>query len=159
MKFLIILCICIISLSSCKPRCLSSQDIILPHLPYNYTDLEPIISEKIMLLHHTKHHQAYVNNYNNARKALEEALETGDLITVENLQNTIKFNLGGHLNHAFFWVVLAPLGKGGALATGSKLLAKINEEWGSIDFMKKTFNQKAVAIQVYFILFIEFLHI
>lgn len=127
--------------------CFTSEDILLPQLPYNYTELQPVISETIMRLHHLMHHQGYITNYNLARKSLEVAIGEGDLYTIELLQNTIKFNLGGHLNHAFFWKVLAPQGKGGELNSRSELLNKINLQFGSLDNMKALFNKKALAIQ------------
>ena len=129
----------------------SFQPLSLSPLPYDYSALSPIISEKIMFLHHTKHHQAYINNYNSAIKSLEEALNLGDLNTIENLQNFIKFNLGGHLNHEMFWKMLAPIGKGGFLKEDSELLKKINEAWGNLENMKMAFNKKATAIQVFFL--------
>lgn len=49
----------------------------MPNLPYDYKDLEPIISRDIMTLHHQKHHAAYVNNYNAAEKKLQEAVAKG----------------------------------------------------------------------------------
>ena len=131
-----------------SPSCVASSDIILPPLPYNYSALEPVISEKIMVLHHTKHHQAYVTNYNKARKTLEDALQVSDLQTIESLQSTIGFNLGGHLNHAFFWKVLVPEKQYQPLGSDSQLLAQINAEWGNLENFKKEFNKKALAIQV-----------
>jgi len=127
----------------------SSTDVILPPLPYNYSALEPVISEKIMILHHTKHHQAYVTNYNKARKSLEDALQLNDLPTIESLQGAIRFNLGGHLNHDFFWKVLTPEKQAVPLPADSELLTKINCQWGNLENFKKEFNKRALAIQVF----------
>lgn len=125
----------------------SSEDIVLPPLPYGYSDLEPAISEKIMRLHHLKHHQAYINNYNQARKSLEQALQSDSLEQIELLQNTIKFNLGGHLNHAFFWKVLTPSDKSRGLSQDSMLLQQINLQFGSLKSFMTLFNQKSGGIQ------------
>lgn len=67
----------------------------LPDLPYDYGALEPAISGDIMRLHHQKHHQTYVTNYNKALEQLESALAKGDTPAVVQLQSTLKFNGGG----------------------------------------------------------------
>ncbi|CAE5963519.1 unnamed protein product [Arabidopsis arenosa] len=69
---------------------------MLPDLPYDYGALEPAISGEIMQIHHQKHHQAYVTNYNNALEQLDQAVNKGDASTVVNLQSAIKFNGGVH---------------------------------------------------------------
>lgn len=78
---------------------------VLPDLPYQYHELEPYISADIMELHHSKHHQTYVNNLNVANEALQEAIHAGDVTKQIQLNNGIKFNGGGHLNHTIFWQV------------------------------------------------------
>lgn len=67
----------------------------LPDLPYDYGALEPAISGEIMQLHHKKHHQAYVTNYNKALEQLDDAISKGDAPTIARLQGAIKFNGGG----------------------------------------------------------------
>jgi len=71
------------------------QTFTLPDLPYDYGALEPAISGEIMQIHHQKHHQAYVTNYNNALEQLDQAVNKGDASTVVKLQSAIKFNGGG----------------------------------------------------------------
>ena len=71
------------------------QTVSLPDLPYDYGALEPAISGEIMKLHHQKHHQTYITNYNKALEQLHEAMEKGDSSTVVKLQSAIKFNGGG----------------------------------------------------------------
>ncbi|KAF6174366.1 hypothetical protein GIB67_027837 [Kingdonia uniflora] len=70
------------------------QTFSLPDLPYDYSALEPVISGEIMQIHHQKHHQAYITNYNKALEQLHEAMEKGDSSTVVKLQSAIKFNGG-----------------------------------------------------------------
>ena len=82
----------------------------LPDLPYDYAALEPHISGKIMELHHSKHHQAYVTGANTALDQLAEARETGNLANVNKLEKDLAFNLGGHVNHSIFWTNLSPEG-------------------------------------------------
>lgn len=69
----------------------------LPDLPYDYSALEPAISGEIMHLHHQKHHQTYVTNYNKALEQLDDAMAKGDAPAVVKLQSAIKFNGGGLL--------------------------------------------------------------
>ena len=71
------------------------QTFSLPDLSYDYGALEPAISGEIMQLHHQKHHQAYITNYNKALEQLEDALAKGDSSSVVKLQSAIKFNGGG----------------------------------------------------------------
>ncbi|OWM87352.1 hypothetical protein CDL15_Pgr022463 [Punica granatum] len=71
----------------------------LPDLPYDYGALEPAISGEIMQLHHQKHHQAYITNYNKALEQLELAMSKGDAPSVVKLQSAIKFNGGGSDSH------------------------------------------------------------
>ena len=117
----------------------------LPDLPYDYNALEPVISAEIMQLHHSKHHATYVNNLNVAEEKLADAAAKGDVSTAISLQGAIKFNGGGHLNHAIFWQNLCPGGSGeptGALADA------INRDFGSFENMKTKLSASTVAVQV-----------
>ncbi|KAJ6757670.1 SUPEROXIDE DISMUTASE, partial [Salix koriyanagi] len=71
------------------------QTFSLPDLPYDYGALEPAISGEIMQLHHQKHHQTYITNYNKNIEQLHHAIEKGDSSAVVKLQSAIKFNGGG----------------------------------------------------------------
>jgi Fe-Mn family superoxide dismutase len=87
----------------------------LPSLPYSYDALEPHIDARTMEIHHTKHHQTYVNNLN---AAIEKTPELGDrsldelmagITSVpEGVRTAVRNNGGGHWNHSFFWQVMAP---------------------------------------------------
>lgn len=77
----------------------------LPELDYDYNALEPVISAQIMQLHHQKHHATYVTNLNIAEEKLSEAMVKNDLRTAIGLQQAIRFNGGGHINHTHFWKV------------------------------------------------------
>lgn len=115
----------------------------LPELSYDYASLEPHISARIMELHHSKHHQAYVTGANAALAAMEEARSTGNFANLPKLQKDLAFNLGGHVNHSVFWQNLSP--EGGE-AQG-ELLAAINEYFGSYDSFKAHFTAAAIGIQ------------
>ncbi|KAF8062373.1 Mn superoxide dismutase [Lyophyllum atratum] len=116
----------------------------LPDLPYAYNALEPYISEEIMKLHHTKHHQTYVSGLNAAEESYSKSDSTKEKIA---LQAALKFNGGGHINHSLFWKNLAPANaEGGKLESGA-LKAAIDCDFGSVEAFKKTFNAKTAAIQ------------
>ena len=83
----------------------------LPDLSYDYGALEPVISGEIMQLHHSKHHNTYVTNFNAAMEKYAEAEQKGDVAGMIALQGAIKFNGGGHVNHPIFWKNLAPPGE------------------------------------------------
>jgi superoxide dismutase, Fe-Mn family len=123
------------------------QKFELPDLEYDYNALEPVISAEIMELHHKKHHQAYVNNLNQALEKYVDAEAKNDLDTMIALQPAIRFNGGGHLNHSIFWTNLAPQNQGGGLPPTGDLLAHIEKVWGSFDKFVETFNGKAGPVQ------------
>lgn len=81
----------------------------LPDLPYDYGALEPVISGEIMRLHHQKHHATYVSNLNAALERFAAASDAGNLPAQVALQQQIKFNGGGNLNHSIFWKNLMPM--------------------------------------------------
>jgi Fe-Mn family superoxide dismutase len=115
----------------------------LPELGYGYQALEPHIDARTMEIHHTKHHQAYITNLNNAisGKADLEAKSAADLIAdlasvPEDIRMAVRNNGGGHVNHAFFWKVIAP---GGANAPTGDLAAAIDRAFGSFDAFKEAF--------------------
>ena len=85
----------------------------LPDLPYGYGELEDAISGQIMEIHHSKHHNTYVTNFNAAMEQYQEAEAKNDVAKMIQLQGAIKFNGGGHVNHSIFWTNLAPPSQGG----------------------------------------------
>jgi Fe-Mn family superoxide dismutase len=115
----------------------------LPELSYDYASLEPHISARIMELHHSKHHQAYVTGANAALDAMAEARESGNFGNLPKLQKDLAFHLGGHVNHSVFWQNLSPAG---GEAQG-ELLAAITEYFGSYDAFKAHFTAAAMGIQ------------
>ena len=121
----------------------------LAPLPYAHDALEPHIDKATMEIHHGKHHNAYVTNLNKAiagNAALEaksaEALIT-DLASVpENIRGPVRNNAGGHVNHTFFWNLMAP--KAGGAPTG-KLAEDINATFGSFDAFKEKLEAAGVG--------------
>ncbi|MFC5930234.1 superoxide dismutase [Cryobacterium melibiosiphilum] len=116
----------------------------LPELAYDYSALAPSISGKIMELHHSKHHQAYVTGANAALAQLAEARETGALANVNKLEKDLAFNLGGHVNHSIFWTNLSP--NGGDKPVG-ELAAAIDDFFGSFEKFQAHFTAAAMGVQ------------
>jgi Fe-Mn family superoxide dismutase len=122
----------------------------LPDLPYAYDALEPTIDSKTMMIHHGKHHQAYVNNLNKAlenypdlqeKTALELILDL-DAIP-EEIRGAVRNHGGGHVNHTFFWTVMGP--RAGGVPDGA-LAEAIDESFGSFDGFKDAFAKAAGGV-------------
>src|SRR3989338_10510418 len=89
-----------------------SEIHVLPKLPYDYNALEPYIDEKTMIIHHTKHHQAYtgklnaaLEGYDDLKNKPEELLKDLNKIP-EKIRTAVRNNGGGYVNHSFFWTIL-----------------------------------------------------
>ena len=115
----------------------------LPELSYDYSAIEPHISARIMELHHSKHHQAYVTGANAALEAMEKARSEDNFATLPKLQKDLAFNLGGHVNHSIFWKNLSP----SSSAPEGDLAAAITEYFGSFEAFKNHFSAAAIGIQ------------
>jgi Fe-Mn family superoxide dismutase len=116
----------------------------LPKLPYAYNALEPYIDEKTMTIHHTKHHQAYIDKYVAAIKGTKyESMDVDAVLAeLDSVQESIRMAVrnhgGGHSNHSFFWNIMGP--KAGGAPSG-KLADAINSAFGSFDEFKKKFAE------------------
>ncbi|MEM0095479.1 MAG: superoxide dismutase [Candidatus Bathyarchaeia archaeon] len=119
---------------------------VLPQLPYGYGDLQPFMSEEQLRIHHTKHHQAYVNGANAILQRLDKARRENLDIDVKATLKELSWNVAGHLLHSLFWGNLAPPSKGGG-NPGGKLADKIVEEFGSFERFKKEFSQAAISVE------------
>lgn len=116
----------------------------LPDLPYSYDALEPHIDAKTMEIHHTKHHQTYVDKLNAAVKdlGLDASLSLEELLEKHGDKGPIRNHGGGHFNHSFFWQSLC---KGGGQPQG-ELLAMIEKKWGSVDEFKQAYATAAATL-------------
>ncbi|MCG6156280.1 superoxide dismutase [Rubinisphaera margarita] len=121
----------------------------LPDLPYAYDALEPHIDARTMEIHHTKHHQAYINKVNDAleghpelaSKSIEELMR--DLNSVpENIRTVVRNNGGGHANHSLFWTIMSPNGGG---SPSGELASAIDSKFGSFDNFKTEFANAAAT--------------
>jgi len=120
----------------------------LPELAYAYDALEPHIDARTMEIHHTKHHQAYINNANAAleghpmaSKSVEEVLQNLDAVPADKKQGIIN-NAGGHANHSLFWTILAPNAGG---SPSGDLANAIDSTFGSFDEFKEKFAAAAAT--------------
>ncbi len=116
----------------------------LPSLPYAYDALEPHIDKQTMEIHHTKHHQAYTTNLNNAlqgtgheNKSIEEILRN-----IGSMPPAVRNNGGGYYNHNLFWEIMGP--NGGGEPTGEVANA-INQKFGSYEKFKEEFTKAATT--------------
>ena len=123
----------------------------LPPLPYAYDALAPHIDAHTMEIHHSKHHQTYVNNLNAAVQDTpfaEEPVEQliADLNRLpEALRNAVRNNGGGHANHSLFWSVMAPTGHGDGGAPSGALAQAIDRDLGGMEAFQKAFTQAALT--------------
>ena len=116
----------------------------LPELAYDYAALEPSISARIMELHHSKHHAAYVAGANAALDQMAEAREKSDFVSINKLQKDLAFHLSGHINHSIFWTNLAASNTD---RPEGELASAINEFFGSFEAFQAHFNAAAMGIQ------------
>lgn len=121
----------------------------LPPLPYDYAALEPHIDARTMEIHHTKHHQAYVNNLNAAlekapdfqQKSLDDIIANVSKVP-EAVRTAVRNNAGGHWNHSMFWLIMSP--KGGGDPSGS-LGDAVAKSFGDVAKLKEQFNAAAAS--------------
>ncbi|MCF5900267.1 superoxide dismutase [Aeromonas veronii] len=121
----------------------------LPALNYAYDALEPHIDALTMEIHHSRHHQTYINNLNAALEGAPElaALPVEDLLRrfdtlPATLQGAVRNHGGGHANHSLFWLVMSPRGGG---EPGGELALAIERELGGFDTFKQAFTQAALS--------------
>lgn len=120
----------------------------LPQLNYNYDALEPYIDGRTMELHHSKHHQTYVDKLNAAlegteftNRSIEEIIQNLNTLP-ESIRTAVQNNGGGHYNHSFFWEIMSPDGQ---KEPEGPLLDLINASFGDFNTFKAQFADAAVA--------------
>jgi Fe-Mn family superoxide dismutase len=124
--------------------CLQSQaQHTLPKLGYAYNALEPYIDAPTMEIHYSRHHQAYVNNLNNALTEEQKSIPiTALLANISKYSPAIRNNAGGHYNHTMFWTMLTPERN---TAPSKKLMKEINQTFTNLDTMKAMLNKAGLG--------------
>ncbi|MFY4776896.1 superoxide dismutase [Metabacillus sp. RGM 3146] len=115
----------------------------LPALPYSYDALEPYISEEIMRLHHTKHHQSYITGLNNAELEMKKARESGNFTLIKHWEREAAFHGAGHYLHTIFWFIMSP----GGSTPGGQMLKALTSSFGSFDSFKQHFTEAAKNVE------------
>ncbi|WP_317899014.1 superoxide dismutase [Aurantibacillus circumpalustris] len=131
---------------------LSSSDplFVLPKLPFAYDALEPFIDKKTMEIHHTKHHQGYIDKLNAERKKSNinmDADDAGKCMSVDSkTSDLIRNNLGGYYNHCLFWTLLKPNPERKENRPVGKLAEAITKDFKFPEELQKEFSEKANKI-------------
>jgi superoxide dismutase, Fe-Mn family len=117
---------------------------VLPTLPYPYNALEPAIDAQTMKLHHSRHHQSYVNGLNTALERLGEARKTNDFGLVKHWERELAFHGSGHFLHTLFWANMAP--KAGGTPSGA-LAQALNRDFGSFKAFQAHFGAASKQVE------------
>jgi len=123
-----------------------TKSFVLPKLPYPNNALAPYISEQQLMLHHDKHHLAYVNGANAIFDKLDKARKENTELDMKATLKELSFHVGGHLLHSMFWENLAPAGKGGG-KPGGAIGDMIDKEFGSFERFKAEFTKAAASVE------------
>lgn len=119
----------------------------LPALPYAYNALEPFIDEQTMIIHHTKHHQGYVDKLNKAVENIAGEFNLEDSFkTILKAELAIRNNGGGHYNHSLFWQLMKSNTNAAKNIPSAKLAESITRDFKSFEDFKKEFTEKATKI-------------
>ncbi len=139
-------CISLLSMKTNPPTCAYRDGhYVLPPLPYDAADLEPLLDKQTVLLHHDKHHAAYVTGANEAVDILRR-VQTGELdpAAAPDATSRLAFNLGGHILHCLYWESITP--EDGEQPMG-ELLDAINRSFCSVEGFRRVFRSVTLAIQ------------
>ena len=115
----------------------------LPDLPYDYSALKPAISPKLLELHHSKHHAAYVKGANETLDTLASARDGDDFTQTGALSKALAFHVSGHVLHSLFWTCMSP----DAQPPSGALQQAIDADFGSLDKLKKQMNAAIAQLQ------------
>ena len=124
----------------------------LPQLPYDYTALEPLIDAQTMQIHHTRHHQTYIDKLNAGLASypqyqwlsVEELLKQFDTLP-DVLKPVVRNHGGGHANHSLFWIIMCPIAESEkSKAESTKLMEEINQSFGSFESFEEQLSMAAL---------------
>jgi superoxide dismutase, Fe-Mn family len=118
----------------------------LPELTYGYKDLEPYMSEQVLMLHHDKHHLAYINAANALLDKIQDARDKNTELDYKSILKSLSFNTAGHILHEIFWKIMAPASSGKNKPKGEVLKA-IEKNFGSFERFKTEFAETAKSVE------------
>lgn len=121
-----------------------TQKYSLPKLSYGYDALEPYYDATTLELHHSKHHQGYVDGLNTALDGLASARRGGDWSNIKHFERELAFHGGGHVLHSLFWRNLKP---GGGGRPDGALAAAIDNDFGTFDDFSQQFRAATAAVE------------
>jgi Fe-Mn family superoxide dismutase len=116
----------------------------LPDLKYDYGQLEPHLSARILQLHHDKHHLAYVNGANETLEKLADARKGDNFAAINQLEKSLAFHISGHKLHSILWTNMKP--GGGGEPTG-EIKSAIEADFGTFAAFQKQFNAASAGVQ------------
>lgn len=118
----------------------------LPPLPYPYHALEPVISARLLQIHHYQHHKAYVEGLNKAELKLAEARQKKDFSLVKHWERELAFHGSGHILHSIYWTSMAPVMNRWE-TPGAQILGQVNPVFGSLNAFYEQFSEAAVNVE------------
>ena len=118
----------------------------LPDLSYGYKDLEPYMSAEVLMLHHDKHHLAYVNAANALLDKIQEARDKNLELDFKSVLKSLSFNVAGHILHETFWKIMAPANSGKNKPQG-QILKAIEKDFGSFERFKTELSETAKSAE------------
>ncbi|OLN27160.1 superoxide dismutase [Desulfosporosinus metallidurans] len=118
----------------------------LPMLPYAFNALEPVISSRLLQIHHDQHHKAYVEGLNKAELKLSEARQKRDFALIKHWERELAFHGSGHILHSIYWTSMAPIGNRWE-TPGAQTIMHIMRYFGSLAVFWEQFNTAAINVE------------
>jgi len=118
----------------------------LPRLPYALNDLEPVISSRLLKIHHDQHHKAYVDGLNIAELKLVEARQKRDFSLIKHWERELAFHGSGHILHSIYWKSMAPIGNRWE-TPGAQSIKFIMSYFGSLETFWEQFTAAAINVE------------
>ncbi len=118
----------------------------LPMLPYAFNALEPVISSRLLQIHHDQHHKAYVEGLNKAELKLSEARQLRDFSLIKHWERELAFHGSGHILHSIYWTSMAPIGNRWE-TPGAQTMIHIMHYFGSLEVFWEQFSAAAINVE------------
>lgn len=125
----------------------ATREYTLPPLPYEYDALEPHIDTQTMRIHHDIHHAGYVRGLNKAIAELDRLRDAQDPALIKHWSRELAFHGSGHVNHALFWMSMAPPSRGGGAPPEGPLADAIQRDFGSLDNLTWQFKAASKSVE------------